>query len=260
MTTAALILLIYFSLFFVLGTVLRNNGVWDVGWGIGFVILAWFLLLTRLPASLAQLTVTLLVTVWGVRLFTHILKRNWGKPEDFRYANFRREWGKWAVPRAFFQVFMLQGVLMYLIALPFILGVPGPGATNPWLYALGLTVFAVGFFFEATGDYQLAAFLRDPSHRGQLMTGGLWRYTRHPNYFGEATLWWGIFLIAVSGGVTPLAVISPITITLLLLFVSGVPPLEKSMKNREGYAEYAKHTSIFFPWFPGKTPNDRKEG
>jgi steroid 5-alpha reductase family enzyme len=252
MTTAAIIIFGYFFLFFLLGTMLRNNGVVDVGWGLGFVVTAWLLLLLHPPLTLARATMTLLITLWGLRLFAHILRRNLGKPEDFRYAAFRRAWGRWVVPRAFLQVYMLQGVFMYLISLPVILTVGVSAPANPLLFGLGLAVFACGFAFEAVGDVQLRTFLRDPNNRGKLMTGGMWRYTRHPNYFGEATMWWGIFLIAVSGGASLLTALSPITITLLLLFVSGVPLLEKSMKNRPGYAAYAAQTSVFFPWFPKK--------
>ena len=253
MITAAIIILAYFSVLFVIGTMRKNNSIVDIGWGIGFVILAWSLLILRLPLSLVRTTITLLVTLWGVRLFYHILKRNHGKPEDFRYVAFRKAWGKWVVPRAFFQIYMLQGLLMFLIALPYILQGGTSGGVQIALYVIGLIVFAIGFTFESVGDAQLKAFLRDPANKGKIMTGGLWRYTRHPNYFGEATIWWGIFLIALSGGVSPLAVIGPITITVLLLFVSGVPLLEKSMKNRPGFAEYARQTSIFFPWFPKKS-------
>ena len=252
MITAAIIILAYFSVLFVIGTMRKNNSIVDIGWGIGFVILAWSLLILRLPLSLVRTTITLLVTLWGVRLFYHILKRNHGKPEDFRYVAFRKAWGKWVVPRAFFQIYMLQGLLMFLIALPYILQGGTSGGVQIALYVIGLTVFAIGFTFESVGDAQLKAFLRDPANKGKIMTGGLWRYTRHPNYFGEATIWWGIFLIALSGGVSPLAVIGPITITVLLLFVSGVPLLERDMKNRPGYAEYAAKTSIFVPWFPRK--------
>lgn len=165
---------------------------------------------------------------------------------------FRKAWGKWVVPRAFLQVYMLQGALMFLIALPFILLEGAAKPVNAVLYVIGLFVFATGFAFESIGDAQLKAFLKQPENRGKIMSTGLWRYTRHPNYFGEATLWWGIFLIALSGGVTPFALIGPVTITLLLLFVSGVPLLEKSMKDKPGYAEYAAKTSIFVPWFPKK--------
>ncbi len=219
MATAAIIIFAYFFTLFVVGTLLKNNSIVDIGWGIGFVILAWILLFLRLPAALVRVSITLLVSLWGLRLFYHILKRNHGKPEDFRYVAFRKAWGKWVIPRAFLQVYMLQGLLMFLIALPFILLKDTQAQVNYLLFAIGVLVFAIGFAFESVG---------------------------------EATLWWGIFLIALSGGVTPFAVIGPVTITLLLLFVSGVPLLEKSMKDKPGYAEYAAKTSIFVPWFPKK--------
>ncbi len=252
MTTAAIVIFLYFFTLFVVGTLLKNNSIVDIGWGIGFVILAWILFFLRLPVQLVRTSITLLVSLWGIRLFYHILKRNHGKPEDFRYVAFRKAWGKWVIPRAFLQVYMLQGALMFLIALPFILLEGAAKPVNVVLYVIGLAVFATGFLFESIGDAQLKAFLRDPENRGKIMSTGLWRYTRHPNYFGEATLWWGIFLIALSGGVTPFAVVGPVIITLLLLFVSGVPLLEKSMKDKPGYAEYAAKTSIFVPWFPKK--------
>ena len=252
MATAAIIIFAYFFTLFVIGTLLKNNSIVDIGWGIGFVILAWILFFLRLPVSLVRTSITLLVSLWGLRLFYHILKRNHGKPEDFRYVAFREAWGKWVVPRAFLQVYMLQGALMFLIALPFILLEQEAKAVNAPLFVLGLIVFATGFAFESIGDAQLKAFLKKTENRGKIMTSGLWRYTRHPNYFGEATLWWGIFLLALSGGVTPFAVIGPVTITLLLLFVSGVPLLERSMKDKPGYAQYAEMTSIFIPWFPKK--------
>ncbi len=252
LAAAAWIIFFYFLALFVLGTALRNNGVVDVGWGFGFVAVAWLLWLYAPFANLARVTVTLLVTLWGLRLGLHILRRNLHKPEDFRYAQFRRDWGRWVVPRAFLQVYMLQGALMFIIALPFSLLSPGAALARPLAFAAGLAVFACGFAFEAIGDAQLRSFLADPNHRGHLMTGGLWAYTRHPNYFGEAAMWWGVWLVALGGGAPLWAAISPATITFLLLFVSGVPLLEKSMRGREGYAEYARRTSVFIPWFPKK--------
>ena len=252
MLLAALIIFLYFFLFFIIGTSLRNNGVVDVGWGIGFVVVSWLMLLLRLPTDFTQMTITILITVWGGRLFLHILRRNRGKAEDFRYANFRKAWGKWVIPRAFFQVYMLQGVFMYLISLPVILKPELATPVQAPLYVAGLCVFLLGFGFEVIGDAQLAHFLAQGENRGKLMTSGLWRYTRHPNYFGEATLWWGIDLIAISGGAPWYVLAGALTITLLLLFVSGVPLLEKSMRGRPGYADYAAKTSVFLPWFPKK--------
>ncbi len=258
MVSAAILIIGYFTVLFLLGTARRNNGVVDIGWGFGFVLVSLAMLWLRPPITPLRILMTALVTAWGLRLFVHILRRNHGKPEDFRYANFRKSWGRYAVPRAFVQIYLLQALLLTLIALPMILADARTAQVQPALLLAGLLVFLIGFSFEVIGDAQLAAFLRDPAHRGRLMTVGLWRYTRHPNYFGEATLWWGIFLLALSGGVPAWAVISPITITLLLLFVSGVPMLEKSMKDRPGYAEYARQTSIFIPWFPKKTHPDKE--
>ena len=255
MSTAALIIFVYFFAFFIAGTAAKNNGLVDAGWGIGFVLVAWLML----PANLAQVTAALLVTLWGCRLFLHILRRNQGKPEDFRYANFRKAWGKWAVPRAFAQVYMLQGAFMFLIALPLVLKPEGYVPVQPAVLILGLVVFALGFAFEVIGDRQLTHFKQNPANKGRVMAEGLWRYTRHPNYFGEALLWWGVSLVSLSGGASLLALASPVTITLLLLFVSGVPILEKAMKDRPGYAAYAARTSIFFPWFPRRDTTVKKE-
>lgn len=259
MGLAALIIFVYFFAFFIAGTAVKNNGVVDVGWGAGFVLVAWLLLFLRLPASFAQVVVALLITLWGSRLFAHILRRNMGKAEDFRYANFRKAWGKWAVPRAFLQVYMLQAVFMFLISLPVILTPETPVPTGSALFIIGSLVFVIGFAFEAIGDKQLADFLQKPENKGKLMTEGLWRYTRHPNYFGEAAIWWGVFLVALSGGASWVSVIGPVTITLLLLFVSGVPMLEKAMQNRPGYREYAAATSMFVPWFPRRVQPEEPE-
>ncbi|MEA5026735.1 hypothetical protein SDC9_107192 [bioreactor metagenome] len=249
---AALVIFIYFTLFFIIGTMIKNNSIVDIGWGIGFVIVAWILLITAERISAVQWVLTVLISLWGGRLFYHILKRNAGKPEDFRYQEFRRNWGKYVIPRAFFQVYMLQGFLMLIIIYPVILVTDAVQPAKLLLLLCGLSIWIIGYLFEVVGDRQLRNFARDPKHKGQLLTTGLWRYTRHPNYFGEAVMWWGIFFIALAVQVPWYAVISPLTITLLLLFVSGVPLLEKSMQKRPGFAEYAQKTSVFIPWFPKK--------
>ena len=247
-----LLIFIYFLLFFLVGTAIRNNSIVDMGWGIGFVLVAWFVFIRSEAVYLPQMIITLLVSLWGLRLFYHIMKRNLGKPEDFRYAKWREEWGHWLIPRSFFQVYMLQGLFMYIISLS--ISLPKEAGMNyqSTLLVVGFLVWIIGFFFEAMGDYQLKVFISDKGNRGKIMDRGLWRYTRHPNYFGEATMWWGIFLLALSGGSGWLAIISSITITFLLLFVSGVPLLEKAMADRPGYKEYADRTSVFVPWFPKK--------
>lgn len=246
---AAIVVLVYFSYFFLYGTIRKDNSVVDMGWGVGFVVLTWYFVLKYQLFRSVSLIVSLMVTLWGMRLFYHILKRNLGKPEDFRYATWRQAWGKWVVLRAFFQVYMLQGVMMFVIALPFLWIHIGEERTLNVVSVLGILIWVLGYFFEVVGDAQLATFKKNPINKGKLMTTGLWQYTRHPNYFGEATMWWGIWILAMSVNVPFFTIVSPVVITLLLRFVSGVPLLEKSMKTREGYALYAKQTNVFIPWF-----------
>jgi steroid 5-alpha reductase family enzyme len=247
-----LLILCYFILFFIVGTLIKNNSIVDIGWGIGFVIVAWYSLLRDPQILLGQLILTILITIWGLRLFYYITIRNFGKKEDFRYAGMRKAWGKWVIPRAFFQVYLLQGVFLYLISLSIILVSRESSETNLPILIVGIMVWLFGFYFEAVGDYQLKVFISKPENKGKIMMTGLWSYTRHPNYFGEATMWWGIFLLALSSGASLLSILSPIIITLLLVFVSGVPMLEKSMKKKPGFDEYARRTNIFIPWFPKK--------
>ncbi len=250
------VVFVYFFIFFIVGTVIKNNSIVDIGWGMGFVLIAVVTFFAGDDFSIRSLIVTILVILWGGRLAYHIIKRNWGKPEDFRYAKWREEWGKWLIPRAFFQVYMLQGLLMLIIAYPVILVNSRHQAELGFFDFIGLAVWIVGYFFEVVGDRQLADFLKKPENKGKIMKEGLWRYTRHPNYFGEAVMWWGIWIISLSvpGGIT--AIISPLLITLLLLFVSGVPMLEKSMQDNPDFQQYMKETNKFVPWFP-KT--DKKE-
>ena len=244
---------IYFMIFFIFGTIQKNNSIVDQAWGIGFVLVAFFNLLRLETFQLTHLLVVGLISLWGLRLFFHIFKRNHKKAEDFRYAKWREEWGKWVVPRAFLQVYMLQGLFMWVIALPAIILLNTVNDINSSiLWLIGVIVWLWGYYFEVVGDAQLKKYKSNPANKGKIMTQGLWQYTRHPNYYGEATMWWGIWLLCISSGVGLWTVVGPLTITFLLLFVSGVPMLEKAMANREGFAEYAARTNRFFPWFPKK--------
>ncbi len=249
-----LVVFFYMSGFFLIAVIRKDNSLADIAWGGGFVIIA-FLTFFLAPghAEARQVLVTGLVTLWGLRLAIYINFRNKGRGEDYRYAKWREEWGKYFLPRSFLQVFMLQGALMVLIAssVIFINLNPAPGLS--FLDGIGLVVWCIGFFFESVGDFQLFQFKKDPGNKGQVMRYGLWKYTRHPNYFGEATMWWGIFLMALSlpGGF--IALLSPLTITFLLLKVSGIPMLEKKLaESQPGYEDYMNKTSPFIPWFPKK--------
>jgi steroid 5-alpha reductase family enzyme len=241
------------TLLWLLSLLLRNASIVDIFWGAGFVISGWlYFALTPEGFPLRKLLLMLLVTLWGLRLSIHVLFRNHGKGEDFRYQVWRREHGKawWWV--SFFQVFLLQGILMWIISAPLLAAQISPLPNHLTLLDyLGTLLWLVGFFFEATGDLQLVHFKSNPANKGKVLDRGVWRLTRHPNYFGDATQWWGYYLLALSAGGW-WTIFSPIIMTLILLRVSGVSLLEKTMETRPGYKEYIERTSAFIPWLPRK--------
>lgn len=247
-----LVVFIYFNFWFIVSLIKKRNDVADVAWGLGFVVLAWSSLLISSNFQIRSLLVVLLVSIWGLRLFWHIGRRNQKKSEDARYAKWRRDWGKWFLMRSYFQIYILQGTLLFIIALPILLVNKNSNSTLNPLDFLGLIIWAIGFFFEVVGDTQLRNFIKNPANKGKIMTKGLWSCTRHPNYFGEVLLWWGIWLIAFSVPGGWLAIIGPITITFLILEVSGAPMLEKQLEKKPGFSEYKKRVSIFFPLPPKK--------
>jgi steroid 5-alpha reductase family enzyme len=248
----ALLVLIYMGTFYLIALKRRNNSVADIAWGGGFILMALINLLLSPAIGWRQAAVTLLVLVWGSRLVLHIARRNRGKPEDFRYRKMRELWGEKAPLRSLTHVFLLQGILMLLVGLPIILinrSVP----PETWLDAAGFLIAAAGLVVEIVADHQLHRFIRyHKSEDNPIMIRGLWRYSRHPNYFGEAVIWWGLFLMAVNVQAGWAAVASPILMTCLLRFVSGVPLLEKRYQTIEPYRNYSRRTSIFVPWFPKK--------
>ncbi len=240
----------YASLWFLIALKLRRNDVADVAWGGGFIVLALVAQFTAADVSKRGILVLALVAVWGLRLSLHIGLRNRGKAEDPRYRKWREEWGRHATLRAYFQVFLLQGFLTVLILIPVTYILARQNSDLTWLDALGAAVWLVGFVFEAVGDLQLSRFKKDPGNLGRVITSGLWKYTRHPNYFGEVTLWWGVWLIACSVPGGWRTVFGPGTITLLILLVSGIPLLERKYAGSIEFKEYQRRTSAFFPLPP----------
>ena len=250
--TLGVVLFVYMSLYFVVSLIKKRNDVADVAWGLGFVVMAWMSFVLSVDAGMRALLVDCLVSIWGLRLASHISRRHKDKPEDYRYLAWRKEWGKWFFLRSYLQVFLLQGALLYLIVLPVLIINLNAGNSFGIFDVLGLVVWMVGFYFESVGDAQLSRFIADPANKGKLMQTGLWRYTRHPNYFGEVTQWWGILIIALSVPNGYFGIIGPLTITFLILKVSGVPLLEKKMAENPEFAEYKKRTSVFLPLPPRK--------
>jgi steroid 5-alpha reductase family enzyme len=237
------------SFWFILSIVKKRNDIADIAWGLGFILISWLGLYLS-NTSLRGLFVNLLVTIWGMRLALHIYKRNVNKHEDYRYAAWRKDWGKWFFLRSYIQVYLLQGLFLYLIIQPVIFIHNQPSNVFGIFDLIGLFVWGIGFYFESTGDAQLKTFISNPANKGKLMETGLWRYSRHPNYFGEVTQWWGIFIIALSLPNALITIIGPLTITILILFVSGVPLLEKKYAGRPDFEAYKRRTSIFFPLPP----------
>lgn len=233
---------------------LRDVSIVDPFWGFGFVLLAWTTLVTRSPGWDARSGLLCgLTTVWGIRLSLHLLVRKLGHAEDFRYRAMRDKQGPRFWWLSLFTVFLLQGLIMWLIAMvvvvPIALSLSGPLTA---LDGLGVVVWSVGLFFESVGDWQLQRFQRDPTNRGKVLNRGLWRYTRHPNYFGDFCVWWGLYLISIGGGGV-WTVFGPLLMSVLLMKFSGVTLLEKGiLQRRPEYHAYVRQTNAFFPGPPRK--------
>lgn len=248
MTTAALAIAALMIAMWLLSLALKNASIVDIGWGLGFVIVAWAVR-SRIDGDAdRQRLLVAMTTLWGLRLAVYLYARNHGKGEDFRYRAMRKHWGPRFPLISLGTVFIVQGALMWIVSLPVQLG---QVQVEPELGALawiGIAVWAVGFFFEVIGDAQLARFKQDPANAGKVMNKGLWRYTRHPNYFGDACVWWGIALVAAETTVGRWGLVGAATMTFLLRRVSGVTLLEKSLvKRRAGYEQYVAQTSPFIP-------------
>lgn len=237
---------------FLLSLIIKRNDIADVAWGTGIFIVALVSYFTGSGSALSIL-LTILAGLWGLRLTIRIYLRNRKKTEDFRYKKWREEWGRWFYVRSYFQVYLLQGLLMVIVGYSFIhLSVYGEYQNISFLTLIGLVVWCIGYFFETVGDYQLDRFIKNKASKDEIMTTGLWKYTRHPNYFGEVTMWWGIWLMIAVLPYSYLALISPIMITFLILKVSGIPMLEKGFADNPAFQEYKKRTSAFFPLPPNK--------
>ena len=239
----------YVSVWFIISLLIKRNDIADIAWGMGFVGVVIFLFITQVQ-TLQSNIVYILTLIWGIRLAIHIGFRTKGKPEDFRYKKWRDEWGKYFVLRSYLQVYLLQGFFMWIISVPIIVVAMAQNqAISPFILA-GSIVWLIGFVFESIGDYQLMLFIKHKQNKSDIMQTGLWKYTRHPNYFGEVLVWWGIFIMVLPLQYGIWTIISPITISFLLLYVSGIPMLEAKYKDNLAFQDYKKRTSSFFPMLP----------
>lgn len=253
------ITLIYTTLLFYFAYKKSNNSIIDTGYGLGFIIsstIIFYLSYILDPISIYSIIILSLIIVWGTRLSYRIYTKNKNKPEDFRYATWRELWAKKGAAyfyiRSYLQIFILQGLIISIVLLPLSVALLAKMTVdvNIWIYA-GIGIWIVGFLFESIGDYQLDAFIKNPDPtKGSIMKTGLWKYSRHPNYFGESSMWWGLSCIAYGSTGVYFAFISPLLITFLLLFVSGIPMLEKKWKGNSEWEDYKKRTSPFIPLPP----------
>ncbi|MDN6729999.1 MAG: DUF1295 domain-containing protein [Alkalibacterium sp.] len=248
---------LYFTIIFLIATAIKDNSIVDIGWGAGFVVGSWLSLIVTDEPTFLSYSIVAFVTFWGLRLSLRLLKRNWGKPEDFRYAQWRKEWGDHVIIMAFLRVFMVQGILNFVI---------GSAAYaviryntfdfqgwSQFIFYAGLLVAFVGLFFEVVGDEQLRKHISKGS--GKLLQSGLWSLTRHPNYFGEILIWFGIYISGMTmiynGTINPVyygvLVLSPLTISTVLIKIS-TPLLEKNMEKYDAWDDYTQRVPMIFPW------------
>ena len=239
---------VYATVWFVIAVAKKRNDVADIAWGLGYIFVCVFLFFTQqiTPVSLLLFA---LVFIWGLRLSLHIYLRNKNKKEDFRYKAWREQWGKNFYWRTYLQVFLLQGIFLWVIISPVIhaaFSKDGPLNLFTWV---GIGIWFIGFYFQSVGDFQLSVFIKNKKKDDVLQTG-LWKYSRHPNYFGEIMMWWGIFIITLPLKNSFYFIISPITISFLLLFVSGIPLMEKRYEGNKNFEAYKRRTSVLFPMPP----------
>ncbi len=245
----------YMTLWFIVSIFAKRLDVVDIAWGAGFVFLAWITLSFReLPLDERSYWFLFLVSLWGLRLTFHTFRRNLSKTEDWRYHLWQENqgWRHWFT--SFVQVFMLQGAVMMIIALPVVYGLRLIALSLFSINYPGIVLVLIGLLLETVADHQRYAFLKKPENKGKLITSGLWRYSRHPNYFGELLFWWGLYFLVLGAPMSWMLIVSPLTITYIVLFVSGLP-MEDRFRGRPDFEEYKRRTSALIPWFPKKARN-----
>jgi len=263
---SAIVLFVYTLIACAVGTLKKNWGTQDIFYGPAYFVVAFTSLFLNFYSSgtisLRQIIVTILILIWAIRLATHISIRNRGKPEDVRYANMRKKWkeeGKNLFLWSFLKIYLFQGLVIFIVVFP-ALWINANESTQITsildlagiTLLLGLLIWIMGFYFEAVGDYQLSKFLKNPNRTKKVMDEGLWKYTQHPNYFGEISMWWGIFIIALGVPWGFITIFGPAYITFQIINVSGIRLMNKLTEGDDEFAKYKRRTSTLIPWFPKK--------
>ncbi|MEN9852687.1 MAG: hypothetical protein RI996_630 [Candidatus Parcubacteria bacterium] len=258
---SSVLLLCFVTFVYFVALLRKDNSIADIAYGAGFALVTLFLYFSQdITPSIRSSIITTLIAIWSARIVYRIYMKNRGKKEDFRYAAWRAEWMKkgniYTAVRSYIQVFLLQGIIIFIVVLPGILGNTPQNNTMQWYNWAGVVLWIIGFIFESVGDAQLDRFLKrkkEGIEKAGIMKVGLWKYTRHPNYFGESLMWWGLAFICLFGvPYSVLVFVSPILITHLLLNVSGIPMLEAKWVGNPEWEEYKAKTSAFIPWFQEK--------
>lgn len=251
---ASLIIFVFVTLLWIWSVFIKNVSIIDIFWGFGFVLVNAFYVFNSGELNTRKILLLVLVSIWGLRLAFYLAWRNIGKGEDFRYQEFRKNYGPkryWWF--SFFQTFLLQGILIMIVSLP-LLGVQSSmtkGDLTLLDYA-GIAVWLIGFAFEAGGDFQLARFKSNTANKGKVLNTGFWKYTRHPNYFGDSAVWWAYAIFSIAAG-SYWQIVGAVIMTVLIIKISGVALLEKTLNTtKPEYEEYVQKTSPFLPWFPKK--------
>jgi steroid 5-alpha reductase family enzyme len=247
----------YFTIFFIVAQIIKDNSIVDMGWGFGFVLGAWITLLTTNQPTLLSYVIVAFISFWGLRLTVRLVRRNWGKPEDFRYAQWRKEWGDKVVITAFFRVFMIQGIINFIVGSASYAVIKYNTFVftgfEQYIVYLGLIIAVIGLSFEVIGDEQLRLHIKKGERK--LLQSGLWSITRHPNYFGEILIWNGLYIVGISLLFTQdiavayyiAMVLSPLVMSTVFIKIS-TPLLEKNMEKYEGWQDYKEKTPMIFPW------------
>jgi steroid 5-alpha reductase family enzyme len=244
------LLVVYLICMLIVVQIKKDNSIGNFTWGGGVLLITLYTFLIGHHSSRSVL-ITAIICLWALRLIIYLYSR-YKKGADPRFIEWQKQWGRYALLISFWWIFIMNGTMAIIMSLPSILINRSLVPNLNVLDVIGLLIWLIGFCCESIADFQLHNFMKNPANKGKIMMQGLWRYSRHPNYFGEITMWWGIYLIALSVPYGWITIIAPLTITILLIFFTGVPMLERVFKDNPEYQEYKKHTSMLIPWFNKK--------